>query len=81
MLPPKYHPKTRLGVAKIGPVVTDNGNLIIDITSDEPIPVAEVPALNNMLTNIVGVVETGIFIKQTHKVYFGMQDGSVVTWP
>lgn len=78
VLASKYHAKTRLGVAKIGPVVTDNGNLIIDITCDEPIPVEQVAALNATLTGLVGVVETGLFIKYTKRVYFGMQDGTVV---
>ncbi|XP_033109747.1 ribose-5-phosphate isomerase-like [Anneissia japonica] len=65
----------RMAQAKAGPVVTDNGNLIVDWKFDK------VPSswqdVNQALMMIPGVVDTGLFIKMAKKVYFGMEDGSV----
>jgi ribose 5-phosphate isomerase A len=58
----------------IGPVVTDNGNFVVDVDFgivDDP------AALENKFRNIVGVVETGLFVNMAVKAYFGNEDGSV----
>jgi ribose 5-phosphate isomerase A len=59
---------------KAGPVITDNGNFIVDLqVKDIPNPLE----LNQELIRIVGVVETGLFCGMADGVYFGMEDGSV----
>ncbi|XP_047637517.1 ribose-5-phosphate isomerase isoform X3 [Phacochoerus africanus] len=57
-----------------GPVVTDNGNFILDWKFDRVHKWSEV---NTAITMIPGVVDTGLFINMAERVYFGMQDGSV----
>ncbi|KAF9266626.1 ribose-5-phosphate isomerase [Marasmius fiardii PR-910] len=71
---PKAH--LRMAIAKAGPVVTDNGNFVIDAPFDEekmkePYPIM---AQIKMLT---GVVEVGLFCHMAAAAYFGNQDGSV----
>jgi ribose 5-phosphate isomerase A len=57
-------PAIREGKAKDGPVITDNGNYIIDCTfSTIPDP----PGLEEELTLIPGVLECGLFCRYTHK--------------
>ncbi|XP_047637516.1 ribose-5-phosphate isomerase isoform X2 [Phacochoerus africanus] len=64
----------RMAVNKAGPVVTDNGNFILDWKFDRVHKWSEV---NTAITMIPGVVDTGLFINMAERVYFGMQDGSV----
>ncbi|SCU97280.1 LAMI_0F09494g1_1 [Lachancea mirantina] len=60
--------------AKAGPVVTDNCNFIIDAHFGE----IEDPAkLHAQIKMLVGVVETGLFINNAARAYFGNPDGSV----
>jgi ribose 5-phosphate isomerase A len=57
------------------PFITDNGNYILDCrlaeAPDEP---AE---FDRSLKNIVGVVETGLFIGMASRIYIGMPNGRV----
>ncbi|XP_021153474.2 ribose-5-phosphate isomerase isoform X1 [Columba livia] len=64
----------RMAVSKAGPVVTDNGNFILDWKFDK---VHEWSEVNTAIKMIPGVVETGLFIGMAEVVYFGMEDGSV----
>jgi ribose 5-phosphate isomerase A len=64
------------GASKAGPVVTDNGNFILD--ADFGI-IQDPKDLEHKLVHIPGVVETGLFVGMTEKVFFGEKDGSVVT--
>ena len=61
-------PVLREGARKVGPVITDNGNFIID-AGFGPIPKPE--RLERELKAISGVVETGLFVKMLHSVYLG----------
>jgi ribose 5-phosphate isomerase A len=64
-------PQLRMAVKKAGPVVTDEGNLILDtrFTSiDEP---AEMEATIN---NIPGVLENGLFLNMADEVLIGHVD-------
>lgn len=65
----------RMAKAKAGPVVTDNGNFILDWRNFQPDYNWE--NVNTQLNLIPGVVETGLFVKMARKAYFGMSDGSV----
>ncbi|XP_058463041.1 ribose-5-phosphate isomerase [Malaya genurostris] len=67
----------RMAVAKAGPVVTDNGNFILDwhfpVEKD-----FDWNIVNRDIIMIPGVVETGLFVKMATKAYFGLADGSVI---
>jgi len=61
-------PVLREAEKKLGPVVTDNGNFILDVDFggiDKP------RDLNRTLKIIPGVVETGLFVEMADIVYVG----------
>lgn len=64
----------RMAVAKAGPVVTDNGNFLIDAPFDL---IREPAQLLRELKLITGVVEVGLFCNMAKVAYFGCEDGSV----
>ncbi|KAF8836480.1 ribose 5-phosphate isomerase [Paxillus ammoniavirescens] len=66
----------RMAKAKAGPVVSDNGNFIIDapFSREEMMNPYTIMARIKMLT---GVVEVGLFCHMAQAAYFGNQDGSV----
>lgn len=66
----------RMAVAKAGPVITDNGNFIVD-WKDYPQDM-DWESVNQEIKMIPGVVETGLFIRMAKKAYFGLADGSVL---
>ncbi|KAG6464974.1 hypothetical protein O3G_MSEX014847 [Manduca sexta] len=68
--------KLRSAIAKAGPVVTDNGNFILDwVFTNQDLDWEKVNAAIKM---IPGVVEIGLFVKMCHKAYFGQPEGNVV---
>ena len=65
-------PTLRRGEAKDGPVVTDNGNLLLDCSFgaiDDP------EALARTLSGVPGVVEHGLFVDLVDTAYVGTDDG------
>ena len=66
----------REGVRKAGPVITDNGNQILDCTWKEPI---DVPSMEIKINSIVGVLENGLFSQNKPIVFIAKEDGSVET--
>lgn len=54
------------------PLVSDNGNYIIDLHFQEGI--ADAPALEAALATRAGVVETGLFLQMAHRVISGHPD-------
>ncbi len=67
-------PKVREGKGKVGPMISDNGNFLVDVdfgAIDRP------DELDTRLRAIPGVVETGLFINLAHVAYVGKFDGSV----
>ncbi len=64
----------REGVKKCGPVITDNGNMIIDCLWQNPVNPAE---MENIINGIVGVVENGFFTKNRPIVFIAHADGTV----
>ncbi|XP_062903186.1 ribose-5-phosphate isomerase isoform X2 [Mobula hypostoma] len=64
----------RMAVSKAGPVVTDNGNFILDWKFSN---ISDWKDVNVGIKMIPGVVETGLFIDMAERVYFGMKDGTV----
>eukprot|EP01132_Coremiostelium_polycephalum_P001007 gene1007-1277_t len=67
-------PVLRMAVNKAGPVVSDNGNFIVDAQFQS---IQDVASLNQNIKMIPGVVETGLFVGMASKVYFGQKDGTV----
>jgi len=57
---------------KVGPVITDNGNIIVDVNFGL---VHEPAELNHKLKGIPGVVETGLFVKMADLIYLGKRAG------
>ena len=66
-------PVLREGKGKLGPVITDNGNAILDSYFGEIAKPAELAIKVKM---IPGVVETGFFVGLTDIVYLGTQMAS-----
>lgn len=64
-------PVLRMGTAKDGPVVTDNGQFILDVHLTAP---ADVYALDDKLHRIPGLVETGLFLGMAQEVLIGQDD-------
>lgn len=63
----------RMGVNKDGPVISDNGNFILDADFGE---ITDPVSLDRELSQCTGIVEHGIFTK-VDVVYIGKKDGSV----
>ncbi len=61
---------------KMGPVVTDNGNFILDLKFPEPIENPEEIAVN--LKMISGVLETGLFVNMADEVHVGTEVESYI---
>ena len=65
-------PVIRMGQRKDGPVITDNGNFIIDAKFEE---INSPIHLEIDLNTIPGVVENGIFTEMVDKVILGTKEG------
>jgi ribose 5-phosphate isomerase A len=70
-------PVLRMAVAKAGPVITDQGNFVVDADFGR---IADPAALHAAIKLMPGVVETGIFAGMAARAYFGQEDGTVVVW-
>ena len=67
-------PVLRMAKAKVGPVVSDNGNFLIDVDFGlikNPLD------LNLKILQISGVVDSGLFLGMAHMAYIGQKDGTV----
>ena len=64
----------RMATKKAGPVVTDQGNLILDVLFDDGIKNPKDIELS--LNNIPGVLENGLFVDLTDKVLVGKIENS-----
>jgi ribose 5-phosphate isomerase A len=63
----------RYGRGKAGPVVTDNGHLLLDLTFAEPV---DCVAMARDLKLITGVFEVGLFPGMASAAYLGQADGT-----
>jgi len=68
----KGKPVLREGGGKVGPLVTDNGNFVVDVDFG---PVDDVKELHLQLKLIPGVIETGLFVGMADVIYLGKPDG------
>ena len=66
--------KLREAVRKAGPVITEHGNLILDVVFANPVdPVV----MEREINQIPGVVENGFFTRIRPTVYIGRFDGTI----
>ncbi len=68
-------PALRMGRAKMGPVITDNGNCIIDCRFQAPF---EPAAMEAGIRRIPGVVENGLFCGLDPTLVVAQADGTVI---
>jgi len=66
----KGKPVVREGIKKVGPVITDNGNIIIDTYFGL---IHKPDELQSKLKSLSGVVETGLFVGMANTVYIGKE--------
>ncbi|MCL7413345.1 MAG: ribose-5-phosphate isomerase RpiA [ANME-2 cluster archaeon] len=66
-------PRLRMAVRKDGPVITDNGNLVVDADFGD---IHDPWKLAKQLSACTGIIEHGIF-DNADEVYVGMPDGTV----
>ncbi len=65
----------RMAAKKAGPVVTDQGNLILDVLFNEGIDNPK--NLEMIINNIPGVLENGLFVDLTDKVLVGKIENNI----
>jgi len=66
--------KVRESSGKMGPVITDNGNFLVDVDFGR----VESPSrLERGLKAIPGVLETGLFVRMVDRVFVGQRNGKV----
>jgi len=68
-------PKLRMGIRKDGPVVTDNGHVVLDAEFATHVDLREA---NARLRGTPGVIETGLFFDLVTKVLVGVSEGMQV---
>ncbi len=69
-------PSLRMGIKKAGPVVTDQGNLVVDVKFDE---ISHPEELEKTINNIPGVLENGLFVGVADIVLVGeIKDGQPI---
>ncbi len=66
----------RMAQKKAGPIVTDQGNLILDLTFRNGIDQPEL--LESQINNIPGVLENGLFVNLTDQVLVGKVENDLV---
>lgn len=66
----KYNPVMRMKDGEL--FVTDNGNYIVDLHLGAP---ADIEDVRSRLSNMVGVLETGQFLKMCNRIIVGTDDG------
>jgi len=65
------NPKLRMGLRKDGPVITDQGNMVIDVRFSE---IKDPKALELKLNDTPGVVDNGLFVGLAHLILVGTMD-------
>ncbi len=66
--------KLREGLGKVGPVITDNGNFVLDADFGR---ITKPIYLEKRLKAIPGLLETGLFLGLADFAYVGLKDGEV----
>ena len=66
--------KLREGAGKVGPIITDNGNFVLDADFGR---IGKPSVLERRLKMIPGLLETGLFLGMADVVYVGQSTGAV----
>lgn len=66
--------KPRTCEGKMGPLITDNGNLLADVHAGR---IEKPEELHRRLRMVAGILETGIFLKPANLIVIGYPDGNV----
>jgi len=66
--------RLRESAGKAGPVITDNGNIILDADFGR---IKHPTQLDRQLKILPGVLETGLFLKMVDRAYVGRKNGKV----
>jgi len=66
------NPRLREGKGKVGPVVTDNGNFVLDVDFGT---IKDAEKLGTQIKSVPGVVEHGLFLNMADVVYVGTRKG------
>ncbi|KAG0175784.1 ribose-5-phosphate isomerase rki1 [Apophysomyces sp. BC1034] len=64
----------RMAINKAGPVVTDNGNFVVDVHFGA---IHDPAGLLKEIKLLTGVYEVGLFCNMAEAAYFGEADGTV----
>ena len=73
-------PTLRMEPSNLQPVISENGNLIIDCNAPEPLRDGTAAGLlEESILAIPGVVDTGLFLGTAEQVFVGYPDGRVDT--
>lgn len=65
----------RMGIKKDGPVITDQGNMVLDVKFEA---ITDPAGMEQRINNIPGVLENGLFVDVTDLVLIGeVKDGQV----
>lgn len=70
------NPELRDAIRKAGPVVTDNGNFVLDCSFGS---ISSPEALATDLATLPGVVEHGLFLDYADEIHLGTDEGVEVT--
>jgi ribose-5-phosphate isomerase (EC 5.3.1.6) len=65
-------PELRMGIKKDGPVITDQGNMVLDVKFDA---IPDPRQLELTINNIPGVLENGLFVGLAHEILVGKFQG------
>ncbi|MEZ0290605.1 MAG: ribose 5-phosphate isomerase A [Sulfolobales archaeon] len=68
--------KLRSSEGKLGPVISDNGNILADVILKSS--AEDLLKLNSVLKSIDGVIATGIFPYENYKILIGRLSGEVI---
>ena len=66
--------KLRESTGKMGPVISDNGNFLVDVDFGR---VQSPSKLERRLKAVAGVLETGLFVGMTDRAFVGQRNGKV----
>lgn len=61
-----------MGVKKDGPVITDQGNMVLDVKFSA---IPDPARLEQQINNIPGVLENGLFVGLAHEILVGKLQG------
>jgi len=67
-------PEIRMAVRKMGAVITDNGNILLDLRFSSPFDPVE---MERTLSMIPGVLGNGLFTRCSPEVFIGHPDGRI----